>query len=127
MKESILELLTWFPDKYCSQVEDWVVHSSFIAYFLAYANSAINPVLYGGLNPAFRKAFRRSMLANVCSAEGRLMQDCSLRLGRRDDQGMGSMTMVMGNNARRSVLASPDECRSVVLTRAMSKRPEHRY
>jgi hypothetical protein len=46
-------------------VEDWVVHASFVANFLAYANSAINPILYGGLNPAFRRAFRRSLLANI--------------------------------------------------------------
>ena len=98
-------------------MEDWVVHASFVANFLAYANSAINPILYGGLNPAFRRAFRRSLLANICGED--YWRNLSLRL-RRQGTDRGSMALTSNRSIR-----SPDEHRSVVLARTTSRNVTH--
>lgn len=41
-----------------SQIEEYVLRTKYAAVYIAYFNSAINPVLYGGFNENFRKGFK---------------------------------------------------------------------
>ncbi|RWS06094.1 hypothetical protein B4U79_04879, partial [Dinothrombium tinctorium] len=42
----------------------WFIQASYCATFLAYSNSALNPVIYGGFNSTFRKA-----ILSVCDCK----------------------------------------------------------
>lgn len=47
-----------YDHDFCFQLPDWYSPLYFSAIIMMYTNSAINPVLYGGLNENFRNGFR---------------------------------------------------------------------
>lgn len=66
------------------QLPPWFDPFYFSALMLMYANSAINPIIYGGLNESFRKGFREL----ITTAIGKYRQDShgALEMNRRSVQ-----------------------------------------
>ncbi len=64
----------WVPRLFFSTLSIWVVFQypeyldtlMYVATYLAYGNSAVNPVLYTGLSQTFRAAFRRTLCCCCC-------------------------------------------------------------
>ncbi|GFS20562.1 substance-P receptor-like [Elysia marginata] len=50
-----LSFLTSHLHSPLNQLDDWYVHFSYFACYLAYSNSAINPFIYAGFNANFMK------------------------------------------------------------------------
>jgi hypothetical protein len=67
---------------FCSQFEWWYEVALFSAYCLAYSNSVINPILYGGLNPSFKRAFINTLLAALRTGAAGQDRDLLARFGK---------------------------------------------
>lgn len=53
----IIAVYAVFVEKGIAPISDWILEFDWIAKFLAYANSFVNPIIYGGYNKAFRDGF----------------------------------------------------------------------
>lgn len=57
---------------YLIKLPQWYDHVMFLVYSIAYTNSTLNPLLYGGLNQTYRKTLIRVLCRKCCQCrEGR--------------------------------------------------------
>ena len=72
MQFSIVCLFSLFSFYYFLQVPPYVLTIKYIAVFIAYMNSALNPILYAGFNENFRKGFKEAFRCHLLTKENKV-------------------------------------------------------